>query len=198
LSINGAGSAGIAITKFLLELGAKHITVCDRFGIIYDKHPDLNSAQQEIAKLTNKKHLKGSLTDALKGADVFIGVSAGNIVTKEMISSMNSDAIVFPLANPIPEISRDLALLAGARVVGTGASNLPNQINNALVFPGLFRGALDSGAKQITTKMQIAACHALSKIVSKKDLKETYIIPSIFDKRVLKHISKAVMNASTL
>jgi malate dehydrogenase (oxaloacetate-decarboxylating) len=198
ITINGAGSAGIAITKFLLELGAKHITVCDRFGIIYDKHPDLNSAQQEIAKLTNKKHLKGSLTDALKGADVFIGVSAGNIVTKEMISSMNSDAIVFPLANPIPEISRDLALLAGARVVGTGASNLPNQINNALVFPGLFRGALDSGAKQITTKMQIAACHALSKIVSKKDLKETYIIPSIFDKRVLKHISKAVMNASTL
>jgi malate dehydrogenase (oxaloacetate-decarboxylating) len=198
ITINGAGSAGIAITKFLLELGAKHITVCDRFGIIYDKHPDLNSAQQEIAKLTNKKHLKGSLTDALKGADVFIGVSAGNIVTKEMISSMNSDAIVFPLANPIPEISRDLALLAGARVVGTGASNLPNQINNALVFPGLFRGALDSGAKQITTKMQIAACHALSKIVSKKDLNETYIIPSIFDKRVLKHISKAVMNASTL
>lgn len=195
--INGAGSAGIAITKFLLELGAKHITVCDRFGIIYDKHPDLNTAQQEIAKLTNKKHLKGSLSDALKGADVFIGVSAGNIVTKEMISSMYSDAIVFPLANPIPEISRDLALLAGARVVGTGASNLPNQINNALVFPGLFRGALDSGAKQITTKMQIAACHALSKIVSKKDLKETYIIPSIFDQRVAKRISKAVHQSAT-
>ncbi|MDO9628907.1 MAG: NADP-dependent malic enzyme, partial [Acholeplasmataceae bacterium] len=194
--INGAGSAGIAITKFLYELGARHITTCDKFGIITKGDKELNSAQQEISLFTNKKHLKGTLSDALIGADVFIGVSAPNIVSEEMIQSMNSDSIVFPLANPIPEISRDKALHAGARVVGTGASNLPNQINNSLAFPGLFRGALDSRAKQITTEMEKAACKALASIVKKEELSETYIIPSIFNKKVAKNIAKAVIKVA--
>lgn len=194
--INGAGSAGIAITKFLLELGARHITVCDRFGILVEGDSKLNSAQAEIAELTNRKKQNGLLEDAMKGSDVFIGVSAGNIVSEAMVSSMNQDAIVFPMANPTPEISRDLALKAGARVVGTGASNLPNQINNSLIFPGLFRGALDSRVKQISTAMEIAACKALAGIVKKDELSELYIIPSIFNKKVVKRVSKAVMNAA--
>ena len=194
--INGAGSAGIAITKFLLELGARHITVCDRFGILVEGDSKLNSAQAEIAELTNRKKQNGLLEDAMKGSDVFIGVSAGNIVSEAMVSSMNQDAIVFPMANPTPEISRDLALKAGARVVGTGASNLPNQINNSLIFPGLFRGALDSRVKRISTAMEIAACKALAGIVKKDELSELYIIPSIFNKKVVKRVSKAVMNAA--
>ena len=194
--INGAGSAGIAITKFLLDLGAKHITVCDRFGIIVEGDEQLNFAQKEISLKTNRKHLKGLLKDALLGADVFIGVSAGNIVSEDMIQHMNPNAIVFPLANPTPEISRDKALNAGARVVGTGVSNLPNQINNALVFPGLFKGALDSRVRQITKEMEIAACKALAKIVKKEELTETYIIPNIFNKKVAKNISRAVMKAA--
>jgi malate dehydrogenase (oxaloacetate-decarboxylating) len=194
--INGAGSAGIAITKFLLDLGAKHITVCDRFGIILEGDEQLNFAQKEISLKTNRKHLKGLLKDALLGADVFIGVSAGNIVSEDMIQHMNPDAIVFPLANPTPEISRDKALHAGARIVGTGVSNLPNQINNALVFPGLFKGALDSRVRQITKEMEIAACKALAKIVKKEELTETYIIPNIFNKKVAKNISRAVMKAA--
>ncbi|MBU1143714.1 MAG: NADP-dependent malic enzyme [Firmicutes bacterium] len=194
--INGAGSAGIAITKFLLELGAKHVITCDRFGIITEGDEVLNSAQKEISLVTNRKKLKGNLTDALTGADVFIGVSAGNIVSEDMIGKMNSDAIVFPLANPTPEISRDKALHAGARIVGTGVSNLPNQINNALVFPGLFKGALESRVKQITTDMEIAACKALAAIVKKEELKETYIIPNIFNKKVARNVSRAVMKAA--
>jgi malate dehydrogenase (oxaloacetate-decarboxylating) len=194
--INGAGSAGIAITKFLIELGAKHIITCDKFGIITKGDEMLNFAQKEISLVTNKKKLKGNLSDALLGADVFIGVSAANIVSEEMISSMNSDAIVFPLANPTPEISRDKALHAGARVVGTGASNLPNQINNSLVFPGIFKGALEARVKQITTKMEIAACRALASIVKKEELNENYIIPSIFNKNVAKKVSKAVIKVS--
>ena len=196
--INGAGSAGIAITKFLIELGAKQIITCDKFGIITKGDEMLNFAQKEISLVTNKKKLKGSLSDALLGADVFIGVSAANIVSEEMISSMNSDAIVFPLANPTPEISRDKALHAGARVVGTGASNLPNQINNSLVFPGIFKGALEARVKQITTKMEIAACRALASIVKKDELNENYIIPSIFNKNVAKKVSKAVIKVSLL
>jgi malate dehydrogenase (oxaloacetate-decarboxylating) len=194
--INGAGSAGIAITKFLFELGAKHITVCDKFGVLVEGDHQLNVAQTEIAKFTNRTKKSGKLEDAMKGADVFIGVSAGNIVTEYMVSSMNQDAIVFPMANPTPEISRELALKAGAKVVGTGASNLPNQINNSLIFPGLFRGALDSRVKQITTQMEIAACKALAGIVKKEELSELYIIPSIFNKKVVKRVSKAVMKAS--
>jgi malate dehydrogenase (oxaloacetate-decarboxylating) len=194
--INGAGSAGIAITKFLLELGAKNIIVCDRFGIIVEGDPQLNFAQAEIAKFTNRNHITGKLEDAMKHADAFIGVSAGNIVSEQMVSSMNKDAIVFPMANPTPEISRDLALKAGARVVGTGVSNLPNQINNALVFPGLFKGALDSRVRQITTKMEIAACKALASIVKKEELSEVYIIPNIFNKKVARNVAKAVIKAA--
>ena len=195
--INGAGSAGIAITKFLIELGAKHIITCDKFGIITKGDEMLNFAQKEISLVTNRNKLKGNLSDALLGADVFIGVSAANIVSEEMISSMNSDAIVFPLANPTPEISRDKALHAGARVVGTGASNLPNQINNSLVFPGIFTGALEARVKQITTKMEIAACKALASIIKKEELKETYIIPNIFNKKVARNVSRAVMKVAS-
>ena len=194
--INGAGSAGIAITRFLLKLGAKDIMVCDTFGILIRGAKELNSAQADIALLTNKKKIKGTLADALVDADVFIGVSAGNIVTESMIESMQSDAIVFPMANPVPEISRENALNAGARIVGTGVSNQPNQINNALVFPGIFKGALMSGAKQITTEMEIAACKAIARIVKKEELNETYIIPSIFNKRIVKAVAKAVANAA--
>lgn len=195
--INGAGSAGIAITKFLLNLGAKHITVCDKTGILYKGDNALNPAQQDIAKLTNKEKKQGLLKDALIGADVFIGVSAGNIVSKDIIASMSKDAIVFPLANPTPEISRDLAIEAGARIVGTGVSNLPNQINNALVFPGLFKGALLARTSKITEEMKIAAAKALAKIVKKEELKETYIIPNIFNKKVVKAISKAVIQSAS-
>lgn len=194
--VNGAGSAGIAITKFLLKLGAKHIIICDRHGMIYDGDTSLIESQQAISKVTNLSKNQGLLIDALNKADVFIGVSAGNIVSKEMIASMAHDAIVFPLANPVPEISRDLALEAGARVVGTGVSNLPNQINNALVFPGLFKGALESRVRDITDDMQIAACKALARIVKKDELKETYIIPNIFNKKVARNISKAVSKAA--
>lgn len=196
--INGAGSAGIAITKFLVHLGAKHVTVCDRFGIIWEGDQQLNKAQQEISLITNRKHQKGYLSDAILGADVFIGVSSGNVVSKEMIRSMNNDAIVFPLANPTPEISREDALSAGARVVGTGVSHLPNQINNALVFPGLFKGALEARVKQITIDMEIAACKALASIVKKEELKETYIIPNIFNKKVARNVSRAVMKIAKI
>lgn len=189
--INGAGSAGIAISKFLIKLGAKNLIVCDRHGIL-NYNQDINDAQKEIVKLTNKSKVEGTLKDALQQADVFIGVSAGNIVTEEMIKSMNQDAIVFPLANPTPEISRDKALNAGARIVGTGASNMPNQINNALVFPGLFRGALDSRVSQITIEMEVAAAKALAKVIKPAELNENYIIPRIFDKRVVKKIAKSI------
>lgn len=193
--INGAGSAGIAITKFLLTLGAKNIVVCDRFGIVVDGDDRLNSAQKEISKITNLNLQKGKLDDALVEADVFIGVSVGNVVSEQMIKSMNNDAIVFPLANPTPEISRDKALKAGARVVGTGVSNLPNQINNALVFPGLFKGALAARVQQITPQMEIAACKALAHIVRPSELNETYIIPNIFNRKVALRVAKAVMKA---
>lgn len=192
--INGAGSAGISIAKFLLQLGAKQMVVCDRFGILNVDEPLMNDAQIELAKKINKKNIKGSLSDALIDADVFIGVSAGNIVSKEMIQSMQADPIVFPLANPTPEISRDLALEAGAKIVGTGVSNLPNQINNALIFPGLFKGALTCRAKQITPEMEVAAAKALASIVKKEELNDTYIIPNIFNKKVVRKVSKAVIN----
>ncbi len=194
--INGAGSAGIAITRFLIKLGAKHITVCDKQGILNKGDISLNDAQKEITKHTNKNNQQGLLKDALNNADVFIGVSAGNIVSKDMIASMSIDAIVFPLANPIPEITREIALEAGARIVGTGASNQPNQINNALVFPGIFKGALEARVKDITDDMKIAACKALARIIKKEDLTETYIIPNIFNKKVATYISKAVIKAA--
>ncbi len=192
--INGAGSAGIAISTFLLELGAKNLIVCDKAGILDPDEQNLNSAQIEIAHQSNKDNIKGSLSVALSKADAFIGVSAGNVVSEAMVKSMNKDAIVFALANPTPEISRDLALGAGARIYGAGISNIPNQINNALVFPGLFKGLLQARVKQINTKMEIAACMALAGLVSDDELKEDYIIPDVFNENVVKEISKAISN----
>jgi malate dehydrogenase (oxaloacetate-decarboxylating) len=194
--VNGAGSAGTAITRFLIALGASDITVCDRKGVIASDDPALNASQRELAAVTNPKGRTGTLEDALRGADVFIGVSAGNIVTERMIQGMNADPIVFPLANPVPEISRDKALSAGARVVGTGVSNLPNQINNALAFPGLFKGALESGVRDITMEMQIAASEAIASIVTDETLSETYIIPNIFDRRVASRVAASVRKAA--
>ncbi|MDL2292815.1 NADP-dependent malic enzyme [Acholeplasma sp. OttesenSCG-928-E16] len=194
--INGAGSAGIAICKFLLALGAKDIILCDIFGTIVKGSKNLNEAQKEMSLMTNKKKIVGSLSDAIKGADVFIGVSVGNVVSKEMIASMEKDAIVFPLANPVPEISRADALAANARIVGNGLSNYPNQINNSLVFPGLFKGALDARVNSITMEMKVAACKALAKVITKKELSEDYVIPNIFNKKVCKAVSNAVIKVA--
>lgn len=191
--INGAGSAGIAISTFLLGLGAKNLIVCDKAGILDPEDKNLNSAQLEMARLSNKSEFKGSLSVALTKADAFIGVSAGNIVSKEMVQLMNQDAVVFALANPTPEISRELALEAGARIYGAGISNIPNQINNALVFPGLFKGLLKARVKQINTDMEIAACKALAGLVSDSELSEEYIIPDVFNENVVKVISEAII-----
>ena len=194
--INGAGSAGIAIGKHLLMLGVENLTMVDRFGIISEGDPQLNSAQAKMSLLTNKSKLKGDLADALKGADVFIGVSAPGVVSEDMIKSMNSDAIVFPMANPVPEIAPELALKAGARIVGTGRSDFPNQINNVCAFPGIFRGALDVRASDINDEMKIAASLAIASLVSDEELKEDYIIPKAFDKRVGKTVAEAVAKAA--
>jgi len=194
--INGAGSAGIAIGKHLLMLGIENLTMVDRFGIICEGDPQLNSAQAEMSLLTNKSKQKGNLADAMKGADVFIGVSAPGVVSEDMIKSMNSDAIVFPMANPVPEIAPDLALKAGARIVGTGRSDFPNQINNVCAFPGIFRGALDVRASDINDEMKIAASLAIASLVSDEELKEDYIIPKAFDKRVGKTVAEAVAKAA--
>ncbi len=194
--INGAGSAGIAVTKFLLALGAKNITICDRYGIVYPNDSHLNFAQKEVSLLTNLVKKRGLLKDALQNADVFIGLSVGNVVTKEMIIAMNKDAVVFPLANPVPEITREHALSAGAKIVGTGASNQPNQINNALVFPGLFKGILKAKAKQFSLNMLIKATYALANVVSDDELNENYIIPNIFNENVVKAVSFAVYQAA--
>ena len=194
--INGAGSAGVAISKFLLKLGVKDMLVCDRAGILYDGMPNMTFAQAELAKQTNAQNLKGSLADAMKGADVFIGVSAPNIVSEEMVVSMNSDAIVFPMANPVPEIAPDLALKAGARVVGTGRSDFNNQINNVLAFPGIFRGALDARASCINEEMKIASAYAIASLISDEELNAEYIIPKAFDPRVGKAVAKAVYDAA--
>lgn len=191
--INGAGSAGIAITTFLLELGAENVIVCDKSGIITVEDESLNYAQKKLAKLTNKDNISGNLLVALNKADAFIGVSAGNVLSKEMVNNMNDDAIVFALANPTPEINRADAIEAGARVYGAGISNIPNQINNALVFPGLFKGALSARVKQITVEMEIAACYALAALVNDEDLSEEYIIPDIFNKNVSKAICNAIV-----
>jgi malate dehydrogenase (oxaloacetate-decarboxylating) len=192
--INGAGSAGTAITLFLLELGVEHIVICDINGIL-DKDDDrLNPYQKKLAIITNQDHKKGLLSDALINADVFIGVSAGNILSKDMVRSMASDAVIFALANPTPEIPREDALDAGARIYGAGVSNIPNQINNALVFPGLFKGLLDGRVKQITSEMEIAACKALSSIITDDVLKEDYIIPDVFNENVSKKIAEAIIN----
>ncbi len=196
LVINGAGSAGIAIAKHLLLLGVKNLIMCDKFGIICEGMPELNPAQVEMSKLTNREKLTGTLKDALCGADVFIGVSAPNIVSEEMISSMNEGAICFPMANPVPEIMPQKALAAGALVVGTGRSDFPNQINNVLAFPGIFRGALDVRAKDVNEEMKMAASYAIASLVSDDELKPDYILPKAFDPRVGKAVAKAVADAA--
>ena len=194
--INGAGSAGIAIGKHLLNLGVKHLTMVDRFGIICKGMPDLNSAHAEIAEVTNLEHKMGTLADAMKGADVFIGVSAPNIVTEEMVKSMAADSIMFPMANPTPEIMPDKAKAAGARIVGTGRSDFPNQINNVLAFPGIFRGALDCRASCINEEMKVATSIALANLIPEDELNEENIIASALDKSVAKAVAAAVVESA--
>ena len=194
--INGAGSAGIAIAKHILKLGVKNLTMCDKFGIICEGDPQLNEAQKEMSLITNREHKTGNLADAMKGSDIFIGVSAPNIVSEEMIKSMNTDAIVFPMANPVPEISPEKAKAAGARVVGTGRSDFPNQINNVMAFPGIFRGALDVRASDINDEMQMAASLAIASLISDEELNEDYIMPFAFDERIGKAVSEKVAEAA--
>ena len=193
--INGAGSAGIAIGRHLMNLGVKHLKMVDRFGILCEGE-QMNPAQEEMAKITNPEKFSGKLADAMKGADVFIGVSAPHIVSKEMVQSMAKDPIVFPMANPTPEIEPDEAKEAGAAVVGTGRSDHPNQINNVLCFPGLFRGALDVRATDINEAMKQAASHALADLVSPEELNAEYILPLAFDKRVGPSVAAAVAKAA--
>ncbi len=190
--INGAGSAGIAIGKHLMNMGVKNLTFCDRFGIICEGDENNNVAQEEISKVTNLEHKKGTLTDALVGDDVFIGVSAPNLVNEEMVKSMANDAIMFPMANPTPEIMPDVAKKAGARVVGTGRSDFPNQINNVLAFPGIFRGALDCRATCINEEMKVATSYALASLIPDDEITEENIIASALDKRVAEVVAKAV------
>ncbi len=194
--INGAGSAGIAIAKHLLNLGVKHLILVDRFGIICEGMEELNPAQAQLAAVTNQEHKKGALADAMKEADVFIGVSAPGIVSAEMVGSMAKDSILFAMANPTPEIMPDEAKAAGARVVGTGRSDFPNQINNVLAFPGIFRGALDCRATTINEEMKMAASHALADLVTQDELTEEYILPNPLDKRIGQVVAKAVMDAA--
>jgi malate dehydrogenase (oxaloacetate-decarboxylating) len=195
--INGAGSAGIAIAKHLLNLGIKNLVMCDKFGIICEGADiGMNDAQKEMSKVTNRGKKSGNLAAALKGADLFIGVSAANIVSTEMIKAMAKDPIVFAMANPVPEIAPDLAKQAGAKIVGTGRSDMPNQINNVLAFPGIFRGALDVRAKCINEEMKMAASLAIASLVDDKDLSDEYIIPEPFDSRVGPAVAKAVAEAA--
>lgn len=190
--VNGAGSAGIAITKLLLTYGFKNIVMCDKSGILSKETPDLNWAQKEMMEVTNLSNKKGSLADALSGADIFVGVSAPNIVTAEMVSSMNKDSILFAMANPVPEIMPDVAKAAGARVVGTGRSDFPNQVNNVVAFPGIFKGALEGRATQITEDMKLAAAFAIASLVPDQELNEDNIMPEAFDPRIADVVSKAV------
>ncbi|MGN0970659.1 MAG: NADP-dependent malic enzyme [Aristaeellaceae bacterium] len=193
--LNGAGSAGIAIARHLLNLGVKHLILCDRFGVIDEGMAELNPAQAEMAKVTNREHLRGLLSDAVKGADVFIGVSAPGVLSQDMVRSMAKDPIVFAMANPTPEIMPDEARAAGAKVVGTGRSDYPNQINNVMAFPGIFRGALDCRARCINEEMKMAASRALSDLVGDK-LSADYILPDPLDKRVARAVADAVMQAA--
>ena len=190
--VNGAGSAGIAITKLLLLYGFPEITMCDINGIINSHSANLNWMQKEMQKVTNLEDRTGTLADALKGADIFVGVSAPNIVTAEMVAGMNKDAILFAMANPVPEIMPDVAKAAGARVVGTGRSDFPNQVNNVVVFPGIFKGALESRATKITDEMKLIAANAVAGLVAEEDLSEDNILPEAFDERVAEAVSAAV------
>ena len=194
--INGAGAAGISIGRHLLAMGVTNLTMADRFGVIWAGKPENNPAQEEMAKQTNPDGMTGTLADALVGADVFIGVSAPGVVTREMVASMAKDAIVFPMANPTPEIMPDEALAAGARIVGTGRSDFPNQINNVLAFPGVFRGALDCRASAITEEMKVATSYALASLIPDEELSETNIIPSALDRRAARAVADAVVEAA--
>lgn len=190
--VNGAGSAGVAITKLILKYGFKNVTMCDRHGIIGKDYPDLNWMQKKMTEVTNLDNASGTLADALKGADIFVGVSAPNIVTPEMVASMNKDSILFAMANPVPEIMPDAAKAAGARIVGTGRSDFPNQVNNVIAFPGIFRGALEGRARQITEEMKLAAAEALAHLVSDEELNDNFIMPEAFDPRVADVVAEAV------
>lgn len=190
--VNGAGSAGVAITKLLLTYGFTNVIMCDKVGILSKDTDGLNWMQEKMVQVTNPANETGSLADALKGADIFVGVSAPGIVTKEMVASMNKDSILFAMANPVPEIMPDLAKEAGARVVGTGRSDFPNQVNNVVAFPGIFKGALEGRAKQITEEMKLAAANALASLVSEEDLNENNILPEAFDPRVAEAVANAV------
>lgn len=194
--INGAGSAGTAICKLLISFGAKNIIVCDKSGIISSYNPNLNDSMKELALITNKDNISGNLKDALIGADVFIGVSAPNLITQEMANSMNSDSIIFAMANPIPEIFPDDAKEAGVKIIGTGRSDFPNQVNNVLAFPGIFRGALDVRASDINEEMKISAAYAIANSVDKNDLNFDFILPKAFDLNVQKAVAEAVRKAA--
>ncbi len=190
--VNGAGSAGIAITRLLLTYGFKHVTMCDRNGILHKDYEGLNWMQQEMLKVTNLENQIGTLADALKGADIFVGVSAPGIVSAEMVQSMNKDSILFAMANPTPEIMPDIAKAAGARIVGTGRSDFPNQVNNVVAFPGIFKGALEGRASIITEEMKLAAAEAIASLVSDEELSDDFIMPEAFDPRVADVVSEAV------
>lgn len=190
--INGAGSAGVAITRLLITYGFKNVIMCDKVGIVSKDTPGLNWMQEKMTEITNPANETGSLSDALKGADIFVGVSAPGIVSAEMVSSMAKDAIIFAMANPIPEIMPDIAKAAGAKVVGTGRSDFPNQVNNVVAFPGIFKGALEGRASQITEEMKLAAALAIAGLVSEKDLNEDNIMPEAFDPKVAQVVSDAV------
>ena len=194
--INGAGSAGVAIGKHLLNLGVKDLILVDRFGIICEGMEGLNPAHEEMSRITNPRHVTGTLADAMRGADVFIGVSAPGVVTREMVASMNERACVFPMANPVPEIHPDEAQAAGAMVVGSGRSDYKNQINNVLAFPGIFRGALDCRASEINEAMKMAASRAIASLVSEEELSADYILPKAFDRRVGPAVAEAVAKAA--
>ena len=192
--VNGAGSAGVAITKLLLTYGFRNVTMCDKSGILSKGSEGLNWMQESMMDVANLTHKTGTLADALKGADIFVGVSAPNIVTADMVASMNHDAILFAMANPVPEIMPDVAKAAGARVVGTGRSDFPNQVNNVVAFPGIFKGALEGRAKQITEKMKLAAANAIAGLVADNELSDVNILPEAFDPRVADVVSRAVMD----
>ncbi|MGN1433584.1 MAG: NADP-dependent malic enzyme [Ruminococcus sp.] len=194
--VNGAGSAGIAITKHLLNMGAKNITLCDINGIICEGDDSLSDVHKYMSTITNREKKTGTLADAMKGADVFIGVSAPNIVNEEMVKSMAEKPVIFSMANPTPEIMPDVAKKAGAAVVGTGRSDFPNQINNVLAFPGIFRGALDCRASEINEEMKVAASYAIASLVSEDELNSDYILPQAFDKRIGKAVAEAVKEAA--
>ncbi len=192
--VNGAGSAGVAITKLLLTYGFKHVTMCDKSGILSKTSEGLNWMQQSMMEVTNLENKTGSLADALRGADIFVGVSAPNIVTADMVKTMNKDAIIFAMANPVPEIMPDVAKAAGARVVGTGRSDFPNQVNNVIAFPGIFKGALEGRARQITEDMKLAATLAIANLVPDDEVSDVNILPEAFDPRVADVVSKAVID----